>query len=222
MHVAEPRLGGRVGGMGRGDERAPMSGATKALADAGPVLRQVRRWPPRVDLRVVGVPHRRAPWLAQPEAERELRREPHRDVAHERPDEHEGADDVRVFGGRPHRRPRSHRVADEDRRAPEVLGKRHHVGAGSDVVVARERGVAVSVPAQIHRRDPVAGLDEARGQEAVHRSKVAETRCGHDERTLSRDVVGDPSLGPLQVLGGRRAGGRGAHHVPLLLLLPVG
>ena len=73
-----------------------------------------------------------------------------------------------------HTAPCGHRVADEDGRAAEVLGQRQYVAAGGDIVVRRERGVAVSVAAQVHRRDPVTRVDQARCQEAVDRSQIAE------------------------------------------------
>ena len=128
----------------------------------------------------------------------------HRALAQERAGEDEAGDEVGPLGGGPAGGAGAHRVADEDRRAAQVLDERERVLAGHDVAVGAERGVRVAVAAQVEHGDAVAGVGERAGELAPGAAQVSHAGDEDDERAVRGPVdrVGDPPLGALQVLDG--------------------
>ena len=130
-------------------------------------------------------------------------------VTDERSDQDQPAHQVGTLGGRPHRRARAHRVADDDgalRACAELLDQGDQVGAGGRVAVPAEGRVAVAVAPQVGAGDAVAGGDEGRHEVPVGRAEVAHPGDEDHEGTVSGHVVADAPLGAAEVLEGAGSG----------------
>lgn len=135
-------------------------------------------------------------------------------VADEWAEQHEPADEARFHRGSECAGPSPHRVADDDRGLIKLLDKRENVAGGFSVAVGGERRVAVAVPAKVGAGDPVAGVADRRGEEAISRSEVTHAGHEHHEWPVAGDVLADAAFGAVQVdgsVGGCRADGAGRH-----------
>ena len=200
-HVVEPGLRRGVGGAGGGDERLPVAGPAQVRGHGGGVLVVPLGADARGPLRVVAAGRPPGPHgFGEGDPEHQRGEAAAGRVADERADQHQAADRVGTLRRGDHRGAGAHRVADDVRRAAELVDERESVRGEGLVVVGAEGGVAVAVAAEVQAGHPVAAVDEQRDEVPVRRAELAHRRQADDQGTGPGDVVREASVGTREEL----------------------